>query len=80
MKKMGAAPREEGAKMFIGDDGRFFGTVGGGCVEAEVWQEAKNVAKTQNGKASSTTGWTAARRRRGHDLRGKRRYLPRTHP
>jgi len=44
-KKTGAAPREEGAKMFIGDDGRFFGTIGGGCVEAEVWQEAKRVAK-----------------------------------
>jgi xanthine dehydrogenase accessory factor len=47
VRKMGAAPREEGAKMFIGDDGRFFGTVGGGCVEAEVWQEAKKVAKSQ---------------------------------
>ena len=47
VKKMGAAPREEGAKMFIGDDGRFFGTVGGGCVEAEVWQEAKRTAKAQ---------------------------------
>ncbi len=46
IKKMGAAPREAGAKMFVGDDGRFFGTVGGGCVEAEVWQAAKNVAKT----------------------------------
>jgi xanthine dehydrogenase accessory factor len=50
IKKIGAAPREEGAKMFIGDDGRFFGTVGGGCVEAEVWQEAKTVAKTQSVK------------------------------
>ena len=43
-KKMGAAPREEGAKMFIGDDGNLFGTIGGGCVEAEVWQEAKRLA------------------------------------
>jgi len=46
IKKTGAAPREEGAKMFIGDEGSFFGTVGGGCVEAEVWQAAKRVAKT----------------------------------
>ncbi len=46
VRKMGAAPREEGAKMFIGDDGSFFGTIGGGCVEAEVWQAAKAVAKT----------------------------------
>ncbi len=46
IKKMGAAPREAGAKMFVGDDGRIFGTVGGGCVEAEVWQAAKGVVKT----------------------------------
>jgi xanthine dehydrogenase accessory factor len=50
VKKIGAAPREEGAKMFIGEDGRFFGTVGGGCVEAEVWQEAKRVMKTEKAK------------------------------
>jgi len=50
VKKIGAAPREEGAKMFIGDDGRFFGTVGGGCVEAEVWQEAKSAARAQTAK------------------------------
>ncbi|MGD0229792.1 MAG: XdhC/CoxI family protein [Syntrophorhabdales bacterium] len=50
IKKTGPAPREAGAKMFIGDDGRFFGTVGGGCVEAEVWQAAKGVARTQKVK------------------------------
>lgn len=49
-KKVGAAPREEGAKMFVGDDGRLFGTIGGGCVEAEVWQEAKRIAGTQGVK------------------------------
>lgn len=47
IKKMGAAPREAGAKMFIGDDGRFFGTVGGGCVEAEVWQAAREVMESE---------------------------------
>ncbi|MDR2018259.1 MAG: XdhC family protein [Syntrophobacterales bacterium] len=44
--KLGAAPRGEGAKMFVGEDGKFFGTVGGGCLEAEVWQEAGKVVKT----------------------------------
>jgi len=44
--KLGAAPRGEGAKMFVGEDGKFFGTVGGGCMEAEIWQEARKVAKT----------------------------------
>ncbi len=48
--KLGAAPREEGAKMFVGEDGRFFGTVGGGCMEAEVWQEARKVMKTKEAK------------------------------
>ena len=47
VKKLGAAPRDEGAKMFIGDDGRIFGTIGGGCVEAEIWTAARNVTKTQ---------------------------------
>jgi xanthine dehydrogenase accessory factor len=51
IKKLGPAPREEGAKMFVGDDGQIFGTVGGGCVEAEVWQAAKNVAKGQTVKS-----------------------------
>ena len=46
VKKLGAAPREEGAKMFVGGDGKFYGTVGGGCIEAEVWQEARKVIKT----------------------------------
>jgi xanthine dehydrogenase accessory factor len=50
IKKVGAAPREEGAKMFIADDGKLFGTVGGGCVEAEVWQAARSVAKTHSVK------------------------------
>ena len=48
--KLGAAPREEGAKMFVGEDGRFFGTIGGGCMEAEVWQEARKVMKTKEAK------------------------------
>ncbi|MCX5798051.1 MAG: XdhC family protein [Proteobacteria bacterium] len=39
VNKLGAAPREEGAKMFVGDDGRSFGTVGGGSLEAEVYRE-----------------------------------------
>ncbi len=46
VKKLGAAPREEGAKMFVGSDGKFYGTVGGGCIEAEVWQEARKVIRT----------------------------------
>jgi xanthine dehydrogenase accessory factor len=36
----GSTPRKPGAKMLIRRDGSFLGTIGGGCGEAEVWQEA----------------------------------------
>jgi xanthine/CO dehydrogenase XdhC/CoxF family maturation factor len=36
----GSTPRKTGAKMVVRRDGTFFGTIGGGCGEAEVWQEA----------------------------------------
>ena len=39
----GSTPREIGAKMLILEDGKFLGSVGGGCMEAEVWQEAMKV-------------------------------------
>jgi xanthine dehydrogenase accessory factor len=40
VNKAGAAPREEGAKMFIGEDKKYVGTIGGGKLEAEVIEEA----------------------------------------
>ena len=39
----GSTPRSVGAKMVIRKDGTFTGTIGGGCGEAEVWQEAMDV-------------------------------------
>ncbi|MEX2081234.1 MAG: XdhC family protein [Dehalococcoidia bacterium] len=39
----GSTPRKTGAKMVVRADGSFFGTIGGGCGEAEVWQEAMSV-------------------------------------
>src|SRR4030042_1253511 len=39
----GSTPREMGAKMLIQEEGKILGTIGGGCMEAEVWQEAVNV-------------------------------------
>lgn len=43
VSKAGAAPREVGAKMLIGADGRSFGTIGGGCVDAEASLQARMV-------------------------------------
>jgi len=36
----GSTPRKAGAKMLIYPDGRIFGTIGGGCAEAEVRLQA----------------------------------------
>jgi len=39
----GSIPSFRSAKMLIRDDGSIAGTIGGGCVEAEVWQAAREV-------------------------------------
>jgi xanthine dehydrogenase accessory factor len=38
----GSTPREVGAKMIVRDDGQF-GTIGGGCGEAEVFRKARTL-------------------------------------
>jgi xanthine dehydrogenase accessory factor len=43
VKTRGSTPQQVGAKMVIFDDGSFIGTVGGGCVEADIWAEAREV-------------------------------------
>jgi xanthine dehydrogenase accessory factor len=43
----GSVPSFETAKMLIRDDGSIIGTVGGGCVEAEVWQAAREVMESE---------------------------------
>jgi xanthine dehydrogenase accessory factor len=43
----GSIPSFASAKMIITDDGNIFGTIGGGCVEAEVWQTAREVLATK---------------------------------
>jgi len=37
----GSTPQRRGAKMLFFENGETAGTVGGGCVEAEVWAEAR---------------------------------------
>jgi len=49
----GSTPRKTGAKMVVRKDGSFFGTIGGGCGEAEVWQGAMDVL--DDGKARIVT-------------------------
>jgi xanthine dehydrogenase accessory factor len=42
----GSTPQQCGAKLVVFDDGSFIGTVGGGCVEADIWAEAREVLRT----------------------------------
>jgi xanthine dehydrogenase accessory factor len=37
----GSTPQRTGAKLIVFGDGAMLGTVGGGCVEADVWAEAR---------------------------------------
>ncbi|MDR2745310.1 MAG: XdhC family protein [Desulfovibrio sp.] len=39
----GSAPRNAGAKMAVLGDGRVIGSIGGGCVEADVIREARRI-------------------------------------
>lgn len=43
----GSIPSFESAKMLVRDDGTIVGTIGGGCVEAEVWQAAREVMEEE---------------------------------
>ena len=42
----GSTPQRRGAKMLFFQNGEVAGTVGGGCIEAEVWAEAKEAMRT----------------------------------
>ena len=42
----GSTPQRRGAKMLFFEGGGTAGTVGGGCVEAEVWAEAREALRT----------------------------------
>src|SRR5215217_3396257 len=45
----GSTPQQRGAKMLFFQNGEVAGTVGGGCIEAEVWAEAQ--AAMRSGKS-----------------------------
>jgi xanthine dehydrogenase accessory factor len=46
----GSIPSYESAKLLVREDGSIVGTVGGGCVEAEVWAAAREVIETEKPK------------------------------
>jgi xanthine dehydrogenase accessory factor len=42
----GSTPQRRGAKMLFFENGEVTGTVGGGCIEAEVWAEAREALRS----------------------------------
>ncbi len=46
----GSIPSYETAKLLVRDDGTIAGTIGGGCVEADVWSAAREVMETERPK------------------------------
>lgn len=46
----GSIPSYESAKLLVREDGSMTGTIGGGCVEAEVWNAAREVIETEKPK------------------------------
>ncbi len=43
----GSIPSYQSAKLLVRQDGSMLGTIGGGCVEAEVWNAAREVIATE---------------------------------
>ena len=43
----GSIPSYESSRMLVREDGSLLGTIGGGCVEAEVWAAAKEVMQKE---------------------------------
>jgi xanthine dehydrogenase accessory factor len=44
----GSIPSYESSRMLVRDDGTIVGTIGGGCVEADVWAAAKEVMEKES--------------------------------
>src|SRR5438045_7567517 len=46
----GSVPSFQTAKMLVRDDGSTVGSVGGGCVEADVWAAAQDVLREEKSR------------------------------
>src|SRR5262245_25653013 len=49
----GSVPSFQSAKMLVRDDGSTLGSVGGGCVEAEVWTAAQDDLRDEKSRVMS---------------------------
>ena len=50
VQNKGSTPRSKGSKMLVRSDGSILGSIGGGCLEAEVWETAMKVIAEEEPK------------------------------
>jgi xanthine/CO dehydrogenase XdhC/CoxF family maturation factor len=53
----GSTPQKAGARMLICADGQMVGTIGGGCIEAEVWSEARRLLRRRRYSSLRNPRW-----------------------
>ena len=53
----GSIPSFQTAKLLVREDGSMVGTIGGGCVEAEVWNAAREVISNRESRATCRSAW-----------------------
>ncbi|MDP6426319.1 MAG: XdhC family protein, partial [Dehalococcoidia bacterium] len=46
VKTSGSTPQKPGARLLVKSDGSAVGTLGGGCVEGDIWFLAKEILKS----------------------------------
>ncbi len=49
VRTKGSTPQKPGAKLLVRRDGTAVGTLGGGCIEADVWAEARTILEEKGG-------------------------------
>ena len=49
VRTKGSTPQKPGAKLLIRQDGSAVGTLGGGCVEGDIWFAAKEIMRHRGG-------------------------------
>ena len=49
VRTQGSTPQKPGAKLVVRKDGSGVGTLGGGCVEGDIWAAAKEILRRQGG-------------------------------
>jgi len=49
VRTQGSTPQKAGAKLLVRQEGSFVGTLGGGCVEGDIWYAAKEILANHGG-------------------------------